>query len=70
MAVKKTAKMLALENTQGKDIQAVLKESYKKYGLNRSAVDLGVTPQTLIRWYMLFRLGSVTQRTLEENKDA
>lgn len=68
--MRKTAKMIALEQSHGQDIKTILKESYGKYGFNRSAVDLGITSQTLIRWWMLLNLKGHIQHILEDDKNA
>ena len=49
----KTDKMRQLEKQRGEDIKEILKSSYEKYGLLWSAADLGISPQTLYRWYSL-----------------
>ena len=49
----KTDKMRQLEKQRGEDIKEILKSSYEKYGLLGSAADLGISPQTLYRWYSL-----------------
>lgn len=62
MKTDKTDKMLQLERERKADITDILKGSYEKHGLLGSASELGVSPQTLYRWYTMLGIQREVKR--------
>jgi len=58
----KTDRMKELEKERKEEIADILRESYEKYGLLGSASDLGVSPQTLYRWYAMLGIQREVKR--------
>lgn len=66
--MRKTAKMISLEERFGKPIEDILKEHYEKYGTSAGPRFLGIEASTLYRWMCRLGLSYHIRREVEQRE--